>query len=268
MLRSLITVFLGLVGITTATAKTINLASNNFVSLIGPVTSSSIDDVIKSLNSKTVNEYIQENKQIIVYINSPGGSVFSGNHFVQYIRALQSSNVSVDCIGQNFMSMGFIIMQSCSKRYALFDSIGMQHQMSLGMKGNMENFKSQFHMIERVNNILIDMEIKKIGIDKNEYLSKVISDWWSYGEENLKNGIVDEMITVRCNPSIMLEKVKKTENFLGFTFDIEISKCPILNDVKLSDKFASLNYSNEILIFYDFDNYAINVKQIINKLNL
>ena len=156
MLRSLITVFLGFVGITT-TSKTINLASNNFVSLIGPVTSSSIDDVIKSLNNRNINEYIQENKQINVYINSPGGSVFSGNHFVQYIKALQAVNVSVDCIGQNFMSMGFIIMQSCSKRYALFDSIGMQHQMSLGMKGNMENFKSQFSMIERVNNILIDI---------------------------------------------------------------------------------------------------------------
>jgi ATP-dependent protease ClpP protease subunit len=59
-------------------SKTISLSSNNFVSLVGPVTSSAVDDVIKSLNTKSIHEYIQENKQINLYINSPGGSVFSG----------------------------------------------------------------------------------------------------------------------------------------------------------------------------------------------
>ena len=250
-------------------SKTISLSSNNFVSLVGPVTSSSVDDVIKSLNTKSIHEYIQENKQINLYINSPGGSVFSGNHLVQYIKTLQASNVSVDCVGQNFMSMGFVIMQSCSKRYALFDSIGMQHQMSLGMKGNIENFKNHFGMIERINNILINMEISKIGMDRNEYLLKILSDWWLYGEENKQQGVVDEIVTVRCYPGIMLEKVKKMDSFFGFPFELEMSKCPILSEVKISDKSVSLNktYEKDVLIFYDFDNYAINAKQIINILS-
>ena len=250
-------------------SKTISLSSNNFVSLVGPVTSSSVDDVIKSFNTKSIHEYIQENKQINLYINSPGGSVFSGNHLVQYIKTLQASNVSVDCVGQNFMSMGFVIMQSCSKRYALFDSIGMQHQMSLGMKGNIENFKNHFGMIERINNILINMEISKIGMERNEYLLKILSDWWLYGEENKQQGVVDEIVTVRCYPGIMLEKVKKMDSFFGFSFELEMSKCPILSEVKISDKSVSLNktWEKDILIFYDFDNYAINAKQIINILS-
>ena len=147
-------------------SKIFTLGINNFVSLVGPVSSNSVDDLIKSFNNKNIAEYIQEERKITLYINSPGGSVFAGNHLVQYIRTLQLQNISVDCIGQNFMSMGFVIMQSCTRRYAMFDSIGMQHQMSLGMKGNIENFKTHFNLIERVNDMLIDMEIKKIGITK------------------------------------------------------------------------------------------------------
>jgi ATP-dependent Clp protease protease subunit len=271
MLKSILLSIFGFSFFQDCCAKTIVLSTNNFVSLTGPVTSSSVDDVIKSFNSKNIYEYIQENKNINLYINSPGGSVFAGNHLVQYIKTLQASNVSVDCIGHNFMSMGFVIMQSCTTRYGLFDSIGMQHQMSLGMKGSIENFKNHFGLVERVNNMLIEMEIKKIGMDKQVYLSKILSDWWLYGEENLKSGVVDEMITVRCIPSVMIEKVKKLESFFGFEIEIEMSRCPILTDIKITEK--SSKYSNTTEVhdvthtninkFYDYINYPINIKDIL-----
>jgi ATP-dependent Clp protease protease subunit len=251
--------FTFLIGTTFAIASTITLSSNNFVSLVGPVTASSVNDVIKSFSSKGVVDYIEDNKKINLYINSPGGSVFAGNHLVQYIKTLQSQNVSVDCVGQNFMSMGFVIMQSCSKRYAMFDSIGMQHQMSLGMKGNLENFKTHFNLIERVNAMLIDMEIKKIGISKEEYLENILSDWWSYGIENVENNIVDELINVKCTPNVMIERLKKKESMFGFEFEIDMSKCPILNDIKLSER--------NMTKYFDFENYSINVKQILNEFN-
>jgi hypothetical protein len=41
-------------------AKTITLSNNNFVSLVGPVTTNSVDDVIKSLNSRNIIETINE----------------------------------------------------------------------------------------------------------------------------------------------------------------------------------------------------------------
>jgi len=238
-------------------SKVFTLGANNFVSLVGPVSSSSVDDLIKSFNNKNILEHISEERKITLYINSPGGSVFAGNHLVQYIKTLQLQNISIDCVGQNFMSMGFVIMQACTRRYAMFDSIGMQHQMSLGMKGNIENFKNHFSLIERVNNMLIDMEIKKIGISRNEYLENIISDWWSYGIENVENNIVDELVNVRCTPSVMIERIKKKDSLFGFEFEIDMSKCPILNDVKLSERNMSK--------YYDFDNYSINIKQILNE---
>ena len=56
----LIPIFLSLIGfVSQSFGKTITLSSNNFVALVGPVTSNSVDDVIKSLNSKNIYEYIQ-----------------------------------------------------------------------------------------------------------------------------------------------------------------------------------------------------------------
>jgi len=248
-------------------ARTINLSNNNFVSLIGPVSQSSVDDTIKSLNSKSIIEYMNDNQNINIYINSPGGSVFAGNHLVQYIRTLQASNINVNCIAQNFMSMAFIIMQSCTNRYVMFDSVGMQHQISFGISGNIENFKTYFGLIERVNNFLIDMEINKIGITKEVYLQKVLSDWWLYGEDNIKYNIADELITLKCNPSILSEKNKKTEYFYGLEYEIELNKCPLIHEIKITDKSSKKSIeknSSKIYEMFDFENYPFNVKTILN----
>lgn len=269
MFKSFILLLIGFFYFSECCAKTVTLNNNNFISLVGPVSRSSVDDVIKSFNSKNIIEYIQDNKQIYLYLNTPGGSVFAGNHLVQYIQTLQENGVQVDCIAQNFMSMGFIIMQSCSRRYVMFDSIGMQHQMSLGLKGNIENFKTYFSLIERVNDKLIDMEIKRINITKADYLSKILSDWWLYGDENVVSNVADELVHTKCSPNVVSEKVKKQETIFGFDIEIEMSKCPILNDVKIIEKngttpvFKDVN-STTIEKLYDFDNYINNVKDIIN----
>jgi ATP-dependent Clp protease protease subunit len=257
MLKYLFSILVGFFIIQESSAKTITLSNNNFVSLIGPITKSSIDNVIRSLNDKYINEYIQENKQINIYINSPGGSVFAGNHLIQYVKMLQNNNVSVNCIGQNFMSMAFIIMQSCTKRYVLFDSIGMQHQISLGIKGNIENLKNYFSLIDRVNKILIKMEIKKINITESEYLSNILSDWWLYGFENVESNVADQLINIRCSQIIMNDKIKQKIDLNGILFSIESSKCPILNDIQVSDRNMSK--------YYDFDNYSFTVKQLLSE---
>jgi hypothetical protein len=154
----------------------------------------------------------------------------------------------------------------------MFDSIGMQHQMSLGMKGNIENFKSQFGLIERVNEQLTDMEISRINITKKEYFDKILSDWWLYGIENVEQNVADELVNVKCSPTIVNEKLKKYANFFGYEIELEMSKCPILNDIKIIEKSNFINSTNSVLKlsiytnvekFYDFDNYIHNVKDII-----
>jgi len=258
--------FTFLIGIIYAASTTITLSSNNFVSLVGPVTASSVNDVIKMFNSKGVNDYIEDNKKINLYINSPGGSVFAGNNLVQYIKTLQDSNIEVNCIAQNFMSMGFVIMQSCTNRYVMFNSIGMQHQMSLGLHGNIENIRTHFSLLDRINNIIIDMEITKIKMDRELYLKKILSDWWLFGEESVRDGVADKLVTVKCVPTIIHEKVKRTDTIFNIDFTIELNKCPILMDIKLIDLDSkhSINIT-KLFKYYNFINYKFNIIKIIYK---
>ena len=268
MFKFIFNLFIG-VGAILIAASTITLSSNNFVSLVGPVTASSVNDVIKSFNSKGVIDYMEDNKKINLYINSPGGSVFAGNHLVQYIKTLQDSNIEVNCIAQNFMSMGFVIMQSCTNRYIMFDSVGMQHQMSLGLRGNIENIRTHFGLLDRINNVIIDMEITKIRMERDVYLKKILSDWWLFGEENVKEGVADKLVTVKCIPSIINEKVKRTDSIFGIDFSIELNKCPILMDIKLIDLESKQSVNTTKLFkYYDFVNYPFNVKEIVEKFRL
>jgi len=244
----------------------IKLTDNNFVSLIGPVTTNSVNDVIKSLNSKNIIEYMDENDEINLYINSPGGSVFAGTHLIQYINSLKESKIVVNCIGQNFMSMAFIIMQVCDNRYVMFNSIGMQHQMSISIKGNIENFKNHFNLLERVNDKLTNIQINKIDMTKDEFKKNTLSDWWLYGHENVEEGVADKLVTIKCHPSIMYQKNKRVDSILNVDFTIELNKCPILVDVKIMDN--SIQNISKLNKYYDSINYLFNVKEIVDKFKL
>ena len=89
-----------------------------------------------------------DSKEIYIYISSPGGSVMEGMKIVDLIKSLEKSGRQVSCISDFSASMAFIILQSCPKRLATFSSILMQHQMSLGLEGNIENVNTfQGHIV-------------------------------------------------------------------------------------------------------------------------
>ena len=106
-------------------------------------------------------------------------------------------------------------------------------------------------------------------MERDVYLKKILSDWWLFGEENVKEGVADKLVTVRCIPSIINEKVKRTDSIFGIDFSIELNKCPILMDIKLIDLESkhSVN-TTKLFKYYDFVNYPFNVKEIVEKFRL
>ena len=241
-------------GAVAAHLKNIELNQTNFVSLIGPITQTSVDFAIHQLNSPEVQDLMHKEKKIMIYINSPGGSVSSGNHFVQYMHSLQNRNISVECIGQNFMSMAFHIFQNCNHRMILENSIGMQHQMSFGIHGNLENMNRYFKMTRTLNRLMNEVEMKKIGVSQRYYLEKVLNDWWIYGTENIINNIADEIVLIYCSPQIHDRVIKRKEYFNGSLFYILYSHCPLYKTIDVSiKKFDE---------FYSPDKFIDNVKKI------
>ena len=127
---------------------------------------------------------------ITIFINSPGGSVMDGMEIIDHIKMLQDNNVQVNCIADYSASMAFIILQSCTNRYALFSSIIMQHQMSLGSKGNLYNTQNYLNFIGDVDQQLDVLQADKIGICVNDFRNLIENDWWLTGNTALKEMLI------------------------------------------------------------------------------
>ena len=140
-------------------------------------------------------------KEVSVYINSPGGSVTAGLAIydtMQYIKP----DVATICMGQ-CASMGALLLAAGAKgkRYALPHSRVMIHQPMGGVQGQATDIDIQAKEIlkikETVHQILVEhtgQSIKKIRQDTER-------DFFMSGEEAMKYGIVDRIIKKReVNP--------------------------------------------------------------------
>ncbi|MFP4416190.1 MAG: ATP-dependent Clp endopeptidase proteolytic subunit ClpP [Chitinivibrionales bacterium] len=142
-------------------------------------------------------EYEDSDKDITIYINSPGGYVSSGLAIYDTIQFIKP-DVSTICIGQA-SSMGAVLLAAGTKgkRYALPNSRVMLHQPIGGATGQAADIaihaKEIVRIKERLNNILVKHTGQKEDIirrdtDRNFYMD---------AKEALEYGIIDEILTGR-----------------------------------------------------------------------
>ncbi len=133
-------------------------------------------------------------KDIHLYINSPGGLVTSGLAIydtMQYIRP----NVSTICIGQA-SSMGALLLAAGAKgkRFALPNSRIMIHQPIGGFQGQATDVdihaREILKMRERLNEILA----KHTGQPLNRIQQDTERDYFMSGEQAKAYGLIDEVI--------------------------------------------------------------------------
>ena len=136
-------------------------------------------------------------KDISLYINSPGGSVTAGMAIydtMQYIKC----DVATICIGMA-ASMGAFLLSSGAKgkRYALPNSEIMIHQPLGGARGQAEDIRIQAELIlktrERLNQILAentgkDIETIAKDTDRDNYMT---------AEEAVEYGLIDKVVKSR-----------------------------------------------------------------------
>jgi len=146
-------------------------------------------------------------KDIHLYINSPGGAVTAGLAIydtIQYIRP----DVSTTCMGQA-ASMAAVLLAAGTpkKRFALPHSRMMIHQPLAGVQGQASDIAIQakeiLRMREKLNEILANhtkQSLKRIETDSDR-------DFFMTADEALKYGLIDKVVQYR--PAKNLEKDKK-----------------------------------------------------------
>jgi len=136
-------------------------------------------------------------KEISLYVNSPGGLVTAGLAIYDTMQFIKSK-VSTICIGQA-ASMGAIILAAGEKgkRFALPNSRIMIHQPLGGVQGQATDIGIQANEILRVKKRLNEILAKHTGVGLDKIEKDTDRDFFMTADESKKYGIIDEVIEKR-----------------------------------------------------------------------
>ena len=172
------------------------LLKERVIFLVGP-----IDDIMANVVVAQLLFLEAENpdKDISLYINSPGGSVTAGMAIYDTMQFIKP-DVSTLCIGQA-ASMGSLLLTAGAKnkRYCLPNARIMTHQPSGGFQGQASDIeihaKEIINLRSRLNQIYVTHSGKKIAeiealMDRDTFLSP---------EDALQKGLIDEVVNKRSD---------------------------------------------------------------------
>ncbi|MCT2531871.1 ATP-dependent Clp endopeptidase proteolytic subunit ClpP [SAR92 clade bacterium H231] len=136
-------------------------------------------------------------KDIHLYINSPGGSVTAGLSIydtMQFIRP----DVSTMCIGQAASMGAFLLTAGAEgKRYCLPNSRTMIHQPSGGAQGQATDIHIQSQEILKIKQRLNDLMAKHTGQTVDKVTEDTERDNFMSAEESKQYGLIDEVLDKR-----------------------------------------------------------------------
>ena len=138
-------------------------------------------------------------KDIIFYINSPGGSVYDGLAIIDTMNYVKSDIQTVG-IGMQ-ASMGAVLLANGAKgkRLILPNSKTMIHQpwASGHGKANVSEMEITLREMQDIKKRLIDILAKKTGQTREKVEKDADRDFWMTAEDAKKYGIVDKVIQHR-----------------------------------------------------------------------
>lgn len=142
-------------------------------------------------------EATDPDKDIYIYINSPGGSVSSTIAIydtIQYIR----SDVSTICIGMAASGAALILASGAKgKRFALPNSRIMVHQPLGGAQGQVTDIEIQTRELKRIKDTINKILTHHTGQKFEKVEKDTDRDFYMTAQESKEYGLVDEVIKSR-----------------------------------------------------------------------
>ncbi len=138
-------------------------------------------------------------KDIMIYINTPGGSVASGLAIYDSMNYIKC-NVSTICLGMA-ASMGAVLLAAGThgKRFALPNSRILLHQPMGGFTGQTTDIAIQAKEIIRIKETLSGILAEKTGKDIEVIKESTERDFYMSAEEALEFGIIDKIYSAKAS---------------------------------------------------------------------
>lgn len=139
-------------------------------------------------------ESVDSSKDISIYINSPGGSVYAGLGMYDTMQFIKPEIATI-CTGMA-ASMGAVLMCAGQKgkRSALPHSRIMIHQPMGGAQGQASDIEITAREILKLKEELYEIIAKHSGQKIDKVHNDSDRDYWMKAEEALKYGMIDEIL--------------------------------------------------------------------------
>jgi len=133
-------------------------------------------------------------KDISIYINSPGGSVYSGLAIYDTMRFVKP-DIHTMCVGVA-MSMGSLLLAGGTKgkRAALPNSRILIHQPSAGFEGQSTDIEIHAREILNVRERLDEIYAENTGLSKEQVREDMERDRFFTAEQALEYGLIDRVL--------------------------------------------------------------------------
>ena len=154
------------------------------------------DDVANAVVAELLFLESQDaNKDISLYINSPGGSVTAGLAIYDTMNYIKC-DVSTICVGLA-ASMGAFLLSAGAKgkRFSLPNSEIMIHQASGGAQGQVEDVLIQTRLLADLNDKLVKIIAENCGKTYEQVLNDIHRDRFMTAEEAVNYGLVDKIVS-------------------------------------------------------------------------
>ncbi len=155
-----------------------------------------IDDVVANLIVAQLLYLAQEDpdREIQMYINSPGGQVDAGLAIYDTMHLIQPQ-VATTCIGMA-ASMGAVLLAGGAKgkRSALPNSRILIHQTSAGFQGTAADIEVQAREIIRMNARLQEMMASDTSQSVERIAADINRDYWMTAKEARDYGVIDMIV--------------------------------------------------------------------------
>ena len=142
-------------------------------------------------------------KDICLYVNSPGGSAYAGMAIydtMQYVRP----DVSTICIGMGMSAAAMILAGGApGKRMALPNSKMMIHQGSAGFRGTPADIEIHAQEVLAMTRRMAEILAKHTGQPFEKVMSDIDRDRFMTPSEALAYGLVDEIVAPNGAPRVL-----------------------------------------------------------------
>ena len=134
-------------------------------------------------------------KDISIYLNSPGGSVYAGLGIYDTMQYI-SSNVGTICTGMAAsMAAVLLVAGAKGKRSALPHPRALIHQPMGGMQGQAADMEITVREIQKLKNELYQIIADHSGNTFDKIAADSDRDYWMTAQEALEYGMIDNVLT-------------------------------------------------------------------------